>query len=118
MRKKNYKGRCKKRSLEKFNSICRTYDPIQDAYANILVKNSDIVEARCNVVLEGSEHSDYMTDFVCMKKDGSLMVRECVSHNLLAKPQTASLLDASRRYWLRRGVLDWGIVIDEKVAQI
>ena len=35
MRKKNYKGRCKKQSLDKFTTICKTYDPIQSAYANI-----------------------------------------------------------------------------------
>ena len=44
MRKKNFKGRCEKRSLEKFTTICKTYDPIQSAYANILVKNKDIAE--------------------------------------------------------------------------
>ena len=46
MRKKSYKGRCEKRSLEKFTSICKTYDPIQYAYANILV------------VKEGSEKNE------------------------------------------------------------
>ena len=42
MRKKNYKGRCEKQTLEKFTTICKTYDPIQSAYANILVKNKDV----------------------------------------------------------------------------
>ena len=28
MRKKNYKGRCEKQALEKFTTICKTYDPI------------------------------------------------------------------------------------------
>ena len=53
MRKKNFKGRCEKRSLDKFTTICKTYDPIQTAYANILVENKDISEARCNVILDG-----------------------------------------------------------------
>ena len=114
MRKKNYKGRCEKRSLEKFTTICRTYDAVQYAYADILVKNKDVAEVRCNVVLDGSDYSDYMTDFVCTKTDGNLMVRECVSRNLLSKPQTSTLLDASRSYWLCRGVADWGIVTDAK----
>lgn len=48
MRKKNYKGRCEKRSLEKFTTICRTYDAVQYAYADILVKNKDVTEVRCN----------------------------------------------------------------------
>ena len=112
MRKKNYKGRCEKQSLEKFSTICKTYDPLQAAYAKILVKNKDVVEVRCNVVLDGDDCSEYMTDFVCTKIDGELMVRECVSRNLLEKPLTGKLLDLSRTYWLRRGVKDWGIVTD------
>ena len=35
------------------------------------------------------------------------MVRECVEEKYLVK-----LLDASRTYWLRLGVQDWGLVID------
>ena len=31
MRKKTYKGRCEKRKLEKFEGICKTYDPVQYA---------------------------------------------------------------------------------------
>ena len=42
MRKKNYKGRCEKQTLEKFTAICKTYDPIQTAYANALVKNDSV----------------------------------------------------------------------------
>lgn len=34
---------------------------------------------------------------------------------LLIKPLTVKLLDASREYWLRYGVSDWGLVIDEEV---
>lgn len=41
------------------------------------------------------------------------MVRECVKRKLVARPMTAKLLDVSRIYWLRRGVVDWGIVVDE-----
>ena len=111
MRKKNYKGRCEKQSLEKFTTICKTYDPIQTAYANILVKNKDISEVRCNVILDG-ESSEYMTDFVCKKTNGDLMVRECISTKLLEKPLSMKLLDMSRTYWLRHGVTDWGIVVD------
>ena len=77
MRKKNYKGRCEKQSLEKFATICKTYDPIQTSYAKLLVDNSAVVEVRCNVFLDGEDCSEYMTDFVCTKIDGELMVREC-----------------------------------------
>ena len=112
MRKKNYKGRCEKQTLEKFTTICKTYDPIQSAYANILVKNKDVAEVRCNVPLDGDECGEYMTDFVCKKTDGDLMVRECISRKLLSRPQMAAMMDMSRTYWLRHGVTDWGIVVD------
>ena len=35
MRKKNFNGRYEKRSLEKFTTIYKTYDPIQSAYATL-----------------------------------------------------------------------------------
>ena len=111
MRKKNFKGRCEKQSLDKFVTICKTYEPIQSAYANILVENKDISEVRCNVVLDG-ECAEYMTDFVCTKINGDLMVRECISIRLLEKPLSMKLMDMSRTYWLRHGVSDWGIVVD------
>ena len=111
MRKKNFKGRCEKQSLDKFVTICKTYEPIQSAYANILVENKDVSEVRCNVVLDG-ECAEYMTDFVCTKTNGDLMVRECISRKLLSRPQMATMMDMSRTYWLRHGVTDWGIVVD------
>lgn len=111
MRKKNFKGRCEKQSLAKFTTICKTYDPIQSAYANILVKNKDISEVRCNVALDG-ECSEYMTDFVCTKTNGDLMVRECISRKLLSRPQMAAMMDMSRTFWKKRGVNDWGLVVD------
>ena len=112
MRKKNYKGRCEKQSLEKFTTICKTYEPLQTAYANILVKNKDVVEVRCNVILGGEKCGEYMTDFVCTKTNGEIMVRECMIRKLLTRPQMASLMDMSRNYWLEHGVTDWGIVVD------
>ncbi len=44
MRKRNYKGRCEKRSISKCKEICRTYDSIQYAYADVLQQNEDIKE--------------------------------------------------------------------------
>ena len=111
MRKKNYKGRCEKQCLEKFTTICKTYDPIQSAYAVMLVKSDNVSEIRCNVALDG-DCGEYMTDFVCTKIDGDLMARECMSTKLLSKPLSMKLLDMSRNYWLRHGVTDWGIVVD------
>lgn len=57
----------------------------------------------------------YTSDFVCVKSDGDLMVRECVFRRLLMKPLTVKLLDTSRDYWLRHGVTDWGLVVDEEI---
>jgi hypothetical protein len=112
MRKINFKGRCEKRVLSKCKSVFKSYDPIQNAYADYLEANATILEILGNVPLDGDDCSDYMSDFVCTTVDGECMVRECVSHKLLVKPLTGKLLDMSRTYWMRRGVKDWGIVTD------
>lgn len=114
MRKKNYKGRCEKRTLSKCQEVCKTYDTIQTAYADMLQNCGEVKEIRCNVPLDGLEIGEYTSDFVCVKSDGNLMVRECVFRKFLMKPMTVKLLDASREYWINRGVADWGIVIDEE----
>ena len=114
MRKKNYKGRCEKRNFSKCKGICRTYDGIQSAYADILQQNENITEFCCNVLLDGLEIGEYTTDFVCVKSDNDLMVRECANRKHLSKPLTVKLLDASREYWLKHGVDDWGIVTNEE----
>ena len=111
MRKKNFKGRCEKRTIRKCEEVCRTFDPIQYAYANILQENEDIKEIRCNVPLD---NQDYTSDFVCVKSSGDIFVRECVKRKFLTKPLTAKILDISRVYWMCRGVEDWGLVIDEE----
>ena len=112
MRKKNFKGRCEKRDIAKCTQVCRTYDAVQYAYANILQESDEIKEIRCNVSLDELE---YTSDFVCVKSDNDLMVRECVFRKLLMKPLTVKLLDISREYWYKHGVYDWGLVIDEEV---
>lgn len=111
MKKKGYKGRCEKRSLPKCQGVCKTYDAIQYAYADILQSDSTIQEFRCNVILNGLSEGEYTTDFVCIKVSGELMVKECVFRKYLTKPMTVKLLDVSREYWLKRGA-DWGIVTD------
>jgi len=62
--------------------------------------------------MDGLPEGDYMTDFVCIKADNDIMVRECVQRKFLLKLMNIRLLDTSREYWRRHGVLDWGIVID------
>ena len=115
MRNKTFKRRCEKRKLSKNVGICRTYDPIQFAYADVLEANDEIAEIRVNVALDGLviDGKEYVSDFVCVRTDGILMVRECVFKEHLGKPLTVKLLDASREYWTRKGIRDWGIVIDE-----
>lgn len=111
MRKVNFKGRCEKRVLSKCKSVFKSYDPIQNVFADKLEANMDISEIQCNVPLDG-DCCEYMSDFVCKRIDGELMVRECISRRLLIKPLTGKLLDMSRTYWLRHGIRDWGIITD------
>lgn len=122
MRKKNFKGRCEKRTVGKCEEVCKTFDPIQYAYADVLQANREVESFRCNVPLEADcvvpqndvSVVEYMTDFVCTKTTGEIFVRECVERKFLTKPLTVKLLDASRQYWLRNGVIDWGIVVNEE----
>jgi len=112
MRKKDFKGKCFKQTLPKCKGICKTYDDIQTTYAIILSEREDISEIRCNVVLDNFELGNYMSDFVCTKTNGELLVRECISEHHIGKPMTVKLLDASKTYWERRSA-DWGLVINE-----
>ena len=116
MKKKGYKGtRCKKRTMSKCaDGVARTYNAIESKYAEKLEADPDIREFHCQVLLDGLELGEYCSDFVAVKVDGDLRVRECVYRKYLIKPMTAKLLDASRDYWMRRGVTDWGIVIEKK----
>ena len=123
MIKKNFKGRCRKWKLEKCKDVMRAYSDIQAAYAERLEKGDEVKEFQCNVLLDGLEEGEYTSDFLCVKNgwgyvymevkaDGDFMVRECVERKFLMKPRTVKLLDASKNYWLRHGVKDWGLVID------
>jgi hypothetical protein len=100
--------------LSKSNEVVKTFDNIQTAYAQILDKDENIQKIQCNVPLEGIEEGEFTTDFLCTKSDGDLMVRECVFRKKLSLPRTCKLLDSSREYWLKRGVTDWGIVIEQE----
>ena len=77
-------------------------------------KNDDVKEFQCNAPLTSDEGETYTTDFYCEMFDGDVMVRECVWRRHLSKPMTVKLLDISREYWLKHGVNDWGLVIDEE----
>lgn len=56
----------------------------------MLQKNADIIEIRCNVLLKGLTEGEYTSDFVCVKADNDLMVRECVFRKYLTKPLTVN----------------------------
>lgn len=118
MKPKGYKRtRCEKRTMSKCaDGVARTYNAIESKYAEMLQENPDIKEFRCQVLLNGLEVGEYCSDFVATKVDGELRVRECVYRKHLRKPMTTKLLDASRNYWRRRGVTDWGIVVEKKEA--
>ena len=115
MRPVNIKDRCTKKRLNKSESVVKLYDELQLAYASILEANDDIKEIRCNVLIDPVDGSDFTSDFVCVKTNGDIMVRECVYRKKLSLPRTAKLLDASRTYWTNHGVLDWGLVIEKEV---
>lgn len=114
MRKKNYKGRCEKRTLSKCKGVFRSYDILQTKYADILAEDPEVSEIRCNVLMEGLDIGEYTSDFVCTRTDGTVFVRECTYRKNLTRAQTMKLLDSSQRYWHSLGIHDWKLVIDAK----
>ena len=114
MRNSNSKPRCTKQTFCKHSSICRTYSPLQLAYALRLEADPGVMEFQCNVPLQDFELTDgsYTTDFLYTRSDGDKAVRECVYRKKLSLPRTAQQLDSSRNYWLRHGITDWAIVIE------
>lgn len=43
------------------------------------------------------------------------MVRECVQRKQITWTSVTKLLDVSLQYWRKRGIEDWGIVVDKEV---
>ncbi|MBE6916465.1 MAG: hypothetical protein E7470_00995 [Ruminococcaceae bacterium] len=111
---KNHAGRCTKQTFSKHPGVCRTFSPLQLAYAQQLEEDLGIKEFRSNVPLQDFPLTDgsYTTDFLYTRSDGDMAVRECVYRKKLSLPRTGQLLDASRDYWLRHGITDWAIVIE------
>lgn len=101
-----------KTKLKKSKNIFFAFNNVQFQYGKQLDLNEDVVEIKSNVKLIGCSLGDNFTsDFVCTKKNGELMVRECVIKDKLLKPLTLKMLDSSRNFWLSNNVTDWGIVI-------
>ena len=116
MRNKKSNVQITKRKLSKCEGVCRTYNDIQYAYADFLETELSVTKFSCNVVLTDFElEGTYTTDFLITKVSGEIAVRECVQKDKILKPLNAKLLDASRLYWLRRGVNDWGVVVNGTV---
>lgn len=116
MRKKNFKGRCEKKTIGKCKTVCKSFDPIQSAYIDILDDRYDVAEIQCNVELDG-DASDFTTDIVAVMTNGEIMVRECVSRKILTRPLTMKWLEISQTYWYHRGVKEWGLVVDEAAEE-
>lgn len=112
MRNINQKKRCVKRALPKFTSVCKTYDKVQEAYASRLSDDDEIVEIQCNVPIEDTSIGEFTSDFVFKRRDGTIAVRECTLRTKVLRPRTVTLLDFSQRYWLKKGITDWKVIID------
>lgn len=114
MKKKNYKGvSCTKRTIAKCIGICKTYGELELRYADILSHSDSVEEFETNRQFDSEELKDYVSDFIGRRTDGSLFVRECVMEKVLMRPSVCRLLDASRLYWEKRGISDWGLVVDD-----
>jgi len=112
--KKDFKGKCIKRSLSKSETVVKTFDAIQTAYADLLEADKDIKRIESNVLITGVENDSYTTDFLCQKVNGDYCVRECVYRKKLLLPRTCKHLDVSRNYWMRKGIKDWAIVVEKE----
>ena len=112
MRKKNYKGRAEKRMASKCADLCVTYDKLHKSLTDMLSEDKEIREFQCNVLMDGTGYtSDVVAAAAC---DGHLIVYECAYRKTLIRPSVGKMLDLSRNYWLKHGVLhgDWRLVID------
>ena len=79
MRNRNNHSVTFKKKLNKSGKIFRAYNELQLRYGELLDLNDDVVEIKFNVLLKDFELGDsYTTDFLCCKKSGEMMVRECV----------------------------------------
>ena len=92
----------------------REHFPEKSIFREFFGSFAEVSRKRKENDYESKKYQDYMTDFLCTKQDGDLMVRECVFKSKLSLPRTCKLLDISREYWSKRGVTDWAIVIDKE----
>lgn len=123
MRKKVTKERCAKLWLNKCEKVCHLYDKVQRAWAEQLQRDETVKSFQVNVPLDNASGMSpsgwqppemYTTDFVIVLQDGTSAVREAEYRQNLNKPSTVDKLEYSRRYWLNRGISDWGIIVGRK----
>ena len=98
MYRKDYKQKCVKFRISKSEEPVRAYSRLMEETAMELQLRSDVETVRCNVLMDGT---DYTTDFVCRKTDGTLTALECVYRKHLSLPKKCKLLDMSQDYWSR-----------------
>lgn len=115
MRAKNYKGRCTKKQLSKCSDVARLYDNLQIAYADVLETDENVKTIMVNVPLQEKDIDRFTTDFLCEKQNGDYFVRECVQRKNLTLPRSINLLQLSQSYWQKRGITDWGIIVEKEV---
>ena len=119
MRNKGAKVAILKLSLDKCEGTCITYSKIQYEYAKKLNDDKNIIKIRANIELEAFHDEKYpnrvyTSDFICTKKNGEIMVRECIDRKSINRPMMIRLLDESKKYWRDHGVSDWGSVVNAK----
>ena len=114
MRNKNTHTITLKKKLSKCKAVFNAYNDLQYKCGDYLDASSEIAEIKCNVPIEDCElDGTYTTDFYCIKTNGEIFVRECVYKEKLVRPQVIKMLDASRNYWLSKGITEWGIILNE-----
>lgn len=116
MQLKNIKTRVTKQKLTKC-SMCRTYNDIAFRFAMLLENDTSVSEFSCNIELTGLNVGDgrnYTSDFLITYMDGRMAVRECINRDAILRAKNIKLLDASKEYWEKRGITDWGLVINKE----
>lgn len=109
MNKKKYKGKVTKLVLSKSNQeVVKVYHDLEYQYAKQLEEDEEVLCFETHVAIT----EDYTTDFVITLTNKEIRVRECVYKSKLKNPSTFKALDISRNYWIRRGIMDWGLVVD------
>ena len=106
-----------KRAVSKSKNRFIAYNDTQFAYVKILEADTEIDDILPNYKLSGfSLGENYSTDFLCKKIDNTMTAIETIEKRVLLKPQNLKLLEASRHYWLARGV-EWKLVVGEKTNE-